>query len=54
MEDDFSMNESFDGDDGNVNKATDPTEKECDVVNLGEREEEKGNEKKRAKSSSVG
>lgn len=53
LEGDFSMNEGFDGDDGNANKAIDLTERKCDVVNLGEGEKEEDNEKKRSKTSSV-
>lgn len=46
LEGNFSMSKCFDDDDDNANKSTDPTEKECDVVDLGEGEEEEGNEKK--------
>ena len=44
------MNESLDGDDDNVNKATNPTKQGCYVVDLDEGEEVEGNEKKRMRS----
>ncbi|KAJ0978281.1 hypothetical protein J5N97_013755 [Dioscorea zingiberensis] len=48
LDGDSSRNESLDCD-----KATDPNDKECDAIDLEDGEQEEGNEKKRAKTSSV-
>lgn len=45
LDGDCSINASLDGD-----KATNPNNKECDVIDLDDREEEKDNEEKKGKN----